>query len=206
MNPNWAEENIQVIRTLMERSTVYRRALAPVMTATGIIGIAAATLTCFVKIETARSFGIFWIAVAAIALAVSFLFVRRQALKSEEPFWSPPTRRVTQAVAPGFFIGFIAGLLCVTRFDADGVWMLPLIWAFAYGCSIHAAGFFMPRGMKLFGWSLIAIAALLLFGIQFLPDLQTAETAHYLMGIFFGILHLAYGVYLHFSEKGKYGA
>jgi hypothetical protein len=82
--------------------------------------------------------------------------------------------------------------------------MLPLIWAFAYGCAIHAAGFFMPRGMKLFGWSLIALAAISLFGIQSLPDLQTAETAHYLMGTFFGILHLAYGVYLHSSEKGEH--
>jgi hypothetical protein len=204
MNPNWAEENIQVIRTLMERSTVYRRALAPVMTATGIIGIAAATLTCFVKIETAPSFGLFWIGVAAIALVVSFLFVRRQALKSDEPFWSSPTRRVTQALLPGFFIGFVAGVLCVTRFAPESVWMLPLIWAFAYGCAIHAAGFFMPRGMKLFGWSLIALAAISLFGIQSLPDLQTAETAHYLMGTFFGILHLAYGVYLHSSEKGEH--
>lgn len=206
MNPNWAEENIQIIRTLMERSTVYRRALAPIMTATGIIGIAAATLTCFVKIDTPASFGLFWIAVAGVALAVSFLFVRRQALKSDEPFWSPPTRRVTQALAPGFFVGALAGVACITHFAAEKVWLLPLIWTVAYGCAIHAAGFFMPRGMKLFGWSLIVLAALSLLGVQSLPDLQTAETAHYLMGIFFGILHLAYGVYLHFSEKGKHGA
>ena len=30
MEPNWAGEHLQVIRTLMERSALYRRALAPV--------------------------------------------------------------------------------------------------------------------------------------------------------------------------------
>ena len=39
MESNWAAENLQTIRTLMERSAVYRRALAPVMTYVGVVGI-----------------------------------------------------------------------------------------------------------------------------------------------------------------------
>jgi len=42
MDTNWAAENLQVIRTLMERSTLYRRALAPVMLVSGLIGTSAA--------------------------------------------------------------------------------------------------------------------------------------------------------------------
>ena len=34
MEPNWAAEHLQVIRTLMERSALYRRALAPIMSFT----------------------------------------------------------------------------------------------------------------------------------------------------------------------------
>ena len=30
MESNWAEENLQTIRTLMERSAIYRRCLAPI--------------------------------------------------------------------------------------------------------------------------------------------------------------------------------
>jgi len=41
MRIDWAEENLIVIRTLMERSAVYRRALAPVMGLVGATGIAA---------------------------------------------------------------------------------------------------------------------------------------------------------------------
>jgi hypothetical protein len=41
METNNAAENLQVIRTLMERSALYRRALAPIMTWCGAWGIIA---------------------------------------------------------------------------------------------------------------------------------------------------------------------
>src|SRR5688572_22132653 len=50
MQSNWAEENLLIIRTLMERSAVYRRALAPIMVAIGVLGVVAAFLAWFLKI------------------------------------------------------------------------------------------------------------------------------------------------------------
>ena len=44
MSAQWAEENLNTIRTLMERASVYRRALAPVAITVGVLGIAAAGL------------------------------------------------------------------------------------------------------------------------------------------------------------------
>jgi len=44
MESNWAAEHLQVIRTLMERSALYRRALAPIMIFNGVVGLAAAGL------------------------------------------------------------------------------------------------------------------------------------------------------------------
>ncbi len=46
MEPKWAEENLQTIRTLMERSAVYRRALAPIMLFAGLLGVTAAATGC----------------------------------------------------------------------------------------------------------------------------------------------------------------
>ena len=40
METKWAVDNLQTIRTLMERSALYRRALAPIMILAGTIGIA----------------------------------------------------------------------------------------------------------------------------------------------------------------------
>src|SRR5688572_28999792 len=108
MESNWATEHLQVIRTLMERSAVYRRALAPIMTFSGVVGIVAGVVGWVVKIDSDRGFVLFWSGVAAVALVGSLLLVRRQALKDAEPFWSPPTRRVAQAMLPPFTIGMFA--------------------------------------------------------------------------------------------------
>jgi hypothetical protein len=208
MESNWAAEHLQVIRTLMERSAVYRRALAPIMLVSGLIGLLSAVVPCFVKIETDRAFGLFWIAVSLATLVASFLLVRRQALKEAEPFWSPPTRRVTQAILPAFLIGLAAGFLLIIQPQdhPPGAWLLAIVWITAYGCAMHAAGFFMERGIKLFGWAFVVGGCGVLLGTTFWPRLQTTEAAHYVMGMFFGVLQLAYGIYLYFTEQRKSAA
>jgi hypothetical protein len=210
MESNWAAEHLQVIRTLMERSAVYRRALAPIMTFNGAVGTAAALAGWAFKIESARAFIFFWAGVGALALAGSFLLVRRQALKESEPFWSPPTRRITQAMLPALVAGFILGVVVWAQVasapddpgHARAMLWLPLSWVVLYGCAFHAAGFFMPRGMKIFGWAFI-LGGCGLFALG-IPDWAARLAyAHGLMGFFFGVLHLAYGVYLYFTEQGK---
>ena len=213
MESNWAAEHLQVIRTLMERSAVYRRALAPIMIFNGAVGTAAAmTGWCF-KIEAPRHFILYWAAVGLVAVAGSFLLVRRQALKESEAFWSPPTRRVTQALLPPLVAGLIISIVALINIDSApaklgpvlGMLWLPLSWVILYGCAFHAAGFFMPRGMKIFGWAfIVGGCGLLALGI---PDwTQPLNYAHGIMGFFFGVLHLAYGVYLYFTEQRKNAA
>ena len=210
METNWAAEHLQVIRTLMERSAVYRRALAPVMIFNGLLGLGAATLGWALKIEAPRGFILFWTGMALLAVTGSFWIVRRQALKDSEPFWSPPTRRVTQAMLPPLAAGFILSVVALMTVESApepmgrvlGMLWLPLGWVILYGCAFHAAGFFMPRGMKIFGWVFILGAcALFAAGIPDWPDRLTY--AHGIMAFFFGFLHLAYGGYLYFTEQRK---
>ena len=205
METNWASENLQAIRTLMERSAVYRRALAPIMAVTGLIGVVAAVIPCFIKISTNSSFVAFWTFTSIVAFVTALFLVRRQALRESEPFWSPPTRRVWQALLPNFFVGLVTGLVFVVPNLAPGetVWVLPSTWMLFYGCGLHAAGFFMQRSMKLFGWIFIIIGTILLFLVLSLPKLQSTEVAHYIMGLFFGAFHLAFGIYLFFTERRK---
>ncbi len=203
METNWASDHLQTIRTLMERSALYRRALAPIMIVTGCIGMAAAVVPCFVKIESNRTFSLFWLGISLIAIAGSFILVRRQALKDAEPFWSLPTRRVTQALLPAFLVGFAAGLYSLLREQPSLPWLLTLAWIIIYGCALHAAGFFMQNRMKLFGWIFIIGGCAVLFASTSWPALRTPEAAHYLMGSFFGVLHLGCGIYLYFTEKQR---
>ena len=218
MESDWAVEHLQLIRTLMERSALYRRALAPIMIFNGALGTLGAVIGWARHIDTPRGFILYWGCVAGMALAGSFLLVRRQALKESEPFWSPPTRRITQAMLPALVAGmFVSGVVFVAigALPQDsqserlgnvlGMLWLPLGWVILYGCAFHAAGFFMPRGMKIFGWAFI-LGGCGLFAVG-IPDwVSRAEYAYGIMGFFFGALHLAYGVYLYFTEQRKNAA
>ncbi len=189
----------------MERSALYRRALAPIMLTCGVIGVGAATATCFVRIEEAAGFSALWLVTALVALAAALLLVRRQALKEAELFWSPPTRRVGQALLPAFVAGLAAGIIFLLDDSPTpaSTWYLAVFWTAIYGCALNGAGFFMQRGIRLFGWAFI-IGGSAAFAMGFArPALVSTESAHYLMGLFFGLLHLAYGVYLYFTERSR---
>jgi hypothetical protein len=206
MNPKWAEENLQTIRTLMERSALYRRALAPVMMICGISGLAGGVAGWQWDFHTNQGFVSIWVVTAVFALGCSTLLVRQQALKEAEPFWSPPTRRVAQALAPAFLIGaIVAGVLAHwgTGGHTDEIWFLVLIWCLCFGCGIHAAGFFMPRGMKWFGWSFIftGVGLIAIQSTDLVDIHRVFHSPHLLMAAIFGGLHLAYGIYLYFTEK-----
>jgi hypothetical protein len=205
MESDWAAENLQVIRTLMERSAVYRRALAPVMIFNGVMGLAGGVVGWGFKINSTPAFIAYWAAVGVVTLAGSFLLVRRQALKESEPFWSPPTRRVAQALVPPLLAGSVTMLLPLLcpGWDFLQAWALPAIWMLLYGCALSAAGFFMQRGIKLLGWLFIVCGcALMATRCQTGTSLSLAN-GHGVMGGVFGGLHLAYGVYLYFTEQRR---
>jgi hypothetical protein len=204
METNWAVEHLQTIRTLMERSAVYRRALAPIMIYAGCLGTFSAALGLIFHLEALRAFFALWFLTAAVVIAGAFLIARRQALKENEPFWSPPTRRIAQAIAPPLTAGMVLGLVLVRVGIANAI-VITFIWLLFYGCALNAAGFFMPRGMKVFGWGYIALACICLLVVAI--ERETIDiSAHWLMGFFFGVLHLAYGAYLFLTEKGKNAA
>jgi len=204
MDSSWASEHLQTIRTLMERAALYRRALAPVMLVVGVIGSASAAVALVTgRFSTNQSFALLWLSTAGISVIASYLLVRRQALKDQEAFWSPPTKRVSQALVPGFMAGGMAGALVAIAGEQLPriAWLLAISWIITYGCALHAAGFFMERGIKLFGISLVSAASMLLVLASFVPSLQTPRAAHVIMGLCFGVTHLLYGAYLHFTER-----
>jgi thiamine transporter ThiT len=203
MNENWAEENLQTIRTLMERSAVYRRALAPIMLFAGILGVVAAAIGLVFHLDSIQAFCALWLGTAAIGVTGAFFNTRRQAIKDGEAVWSLPTRRVTQAALPPLFAGMILGSV-FTFVGLSNPIILTFIWLFFYGCALHAAGFFMPHGVKTFGWIFIGSASVILCLLAVFD--QRDFSAHWLMGFFFGVLHLGYGAYLYLTEKGKNAA
>jgi FtsH-binding integral membrane protein len=135
MEPKWAEENLQTIRTLMERSAVYRRALAPIMMLAGVTGLLTMAIGLLFQMDSARQFCSLWFCAAVVAVTGAFLLARRQALKDREPFWSSPTRRVTEALLPPLAAGFCASALVAT-FRNDLAPLISFVWILFYGCAL----------------------------------------------------------------------
>jgi hypothetical protein len=210
MESRWAVEHLEVIRTLMERAAVYRRALAPTTLLAGGIGTVAALAGWVAGFQSPRTFSLYWMFVGVVGIAAALLVMRRQALKDLEPFWSLPARRVAQAMLPPLVIGLVAGwAMILLPSPSLGVAWLPAVWMVLYGCALHAAGFFMPRGIRLFGWGFVLIGSALLLGLSQGGEAAGAASirrAHVWMGAAFGGLHLAYGLYLRLTEPRKHAA
>lgn len=198
VNANWAEDNLNTIRCLMEQASVYRRAMAPVAFVVGTLGLVAAGLANAIDRTGPSHFAGYWLVVAVVSAIPALLLIRRQALKSRENFWSPPTRRMAQAMIPLLTAGLALGVLeTLNPPDARDSIRLAALWLILYGGALHAAGFFMRRGIKLLGWFYVVVGCLCLIlrGTELMPFLNE-NTAHWFMGIGFGGINVAYGFYL----------
>jgi len=194
----------------MERAAVYRRALAPVMSVTGVIGMGAAFAGWKANIAAPTPFVLYWLGVAFVAVVAGALLIRRQALQQGEPFLSPPTRRVTQAMFPPLLAGLVLGLVTVMLDGSDSDPLepiyhvnvgLPLIWVILYACAVHAAGFFMKRGIRVFGWVVLILGCIGLMLGRPQTETSLVDLGYGIMGGVFGLLHLVYGIYLFATEK-----
>jgi hypothetical protein len=186
MNTNSAEENLSLIRTLMERASIYRRALAPIMITTGVIGTTSSVVGMLGRLDGQVSFLACWASTAMVTSLAGFLLARRAALREREAFWSPPMRRVALALLPAGVAGVIAALIEPNTTRLAGWWLL------IYGCGLHGAGFFMPSGVRRLSWFFIAAGGVALGWGTCSP--------HVTMGLGFGGLHLIYGIYLYVTR------
>ena len=187
----------------MERSAIYRRALAPIMLYLGILGCVGSVAGALMQFYTPLSFGLYWVTLSALGVLGAYFLARRQSLKDKEEFWSPPTKRVTQALVPPLLVGAVLGIMMTLAEPDEKIfsWAVPVTWMLLYGCAVHAAGFFMPRGMKLFAWIFILGACSILLSSLSVQARLPIQMGHVIMGIFFGGLHLLYGIYLFVTEK-----
>jgi hypothetical protein len=202
MSTQWAEENLNTIRTLMERASIYRRALTPVAIAVGVLGMAAAGLAEGMGWAVQNNFAGYWLGVGVVTVLAALLLVRRQALQADEEFWSPPTRRVAQVMAPLLLAGMGFGVLEILNTGGCDSIRLIALWMVLYGGALHAAGFFMQRGLKLVGWIFVISGSICLY-LHTMGDVKWLgeSNANWVMGWAFGANHLAYGLYLKLTAK-----
>ncbi|HEY3897798.1 MAG TPA: hypothetical protein VGM54_04245 [Chthoniobacter sp.] len=154
-----AEENLRVIRSLMEKATIYRAVSAPTALAGGVAALVVSTLwmqNLFLKwLESFKwlepsvdSFRIRWFLALIFTLAVNSLLILREARRRGDPLISPGMRAAMVALLPPMLCGAVFFLIM-------GPVHTPVYLAVFYGLALLATGHFAPRSIVWLGWSFL---------------------------------------------------
>jgi hypothetical protein len=198
-----AEENLLVIRTLMERATVYRAVSTQVAAWAGLLSVSAYGVHSFFQkadlfLDT-KSFLVLWGSVFGLTIAGNFFFLIQESKQRGQSRISPAFRKALLGVFPAYLMGAIFTLL---------LWSAPfkevIFWLIFYGLGLLGTQHFAPRSMIVLGWFFILtgggiMAYMSLWGV---PD-PSALVASTVMALTFGGYHLIYAGVLHFSPKLK---
>jgi hypothetical protein len=197
-----AEEHLQIIRSLMERATIYRAISAPSALAGGLLSVVAAAIFQMpfsLRSEefsgSERVFLIVWALVLALTAGINTWILWREAKRRGDQFISPGMKLALKALLPSGCAAAFVTLWFVT----SGISVcLPIFWMLFYGTGLLATSHFAPRSIAILGWA-FALASFTIgtfffcgswvFERQFSYSLPSASL---LMGATFGLFHLIY--------------
>ena len=215
-NRSDAEEHLRIIRSLMEKATIYRAISAPTALVGGILSLAAAVVQCVVFPPTTNGgelsrlspwFSGIWFGVLVATLGANTYFLWRGALDRQAPFLSSGMRLALRATLPGLlcavFFSAIFGADSTLQAEGYGVFYLPPLWMLFYGVGLLATFHFAPRSITRLGWAFLAAG----MGSFYLVLTEKVEafvaphatgmsgthlSANLLMAATFGLFHLIY--------------
>ena len=199
-----AEENLRVIRSLMEKATVYRAISAPSALVGGLLAALAGGALVWPLQAAAESAPVFfavWLGVLVVSASANAWFLRLDAARRGDQFISPGMKMALTALAPAYITAaFATGLaaLCLDRYLIAGLYlMLPGIWCVLHGLGLLATGHFAPRSIGRLGWCFLA-AGLAITGTclanprGFFVAGDPHRAANAVMAVTFGGFHIIY--------------
>jgi hypothetical protein len=195
-----AEADLRVIRSLMERATVYRAISAPAALIAGFLSIfAAAAIYLNNQGSTnrplhGRAFAVIWLIVLILAAATNAFFIWREANKDGRPFISSGMKLSLRAIAPNLLIPAAVTLwFLVDGYKGAAEPELVVTWIVFYGLALLSTGLFAPRSLVCLGWAFLLTALAIPALRNAVGDLP-ANLPTIAMGLTFGLYHLIYAV------------
>ncbi len=192
-----AEEHLRVIRSLMEKATVYRAISAPGALVGGCCSLVMTALALgsgdrfFPASGDWSRFAIPWLAVLTCTAFANLYLLWRDAQRRGESFVSAGMRLALRAMLPAL----LAGALCTLFADYLGWPTVAALWVLLYGVSLLAASHFAPTSICWLGRAFFAAGVVLVLAAAvsdwWLGSNQSA-IAHATMGGTFGLFHLIY--------------
>jgi hypothetical protein len=166
-----AEEHLRIIRSLMERATIYRAISAEAAAFGGSLAIVGS----FVQgnwingvvpwahppnvphpVPSVAMFIGTWAMVLVAATFANLWALRRAALVRQEPFVSSGMKLALTSLLPSFFI---AGVLTLELFFASCAYLAAPLWVACYGLALLSTRHFAPRSLIYLGWAFLVFAA-----------------------------------------------
>jgi hypothetical protein len=190
-----AEENLRLIRGLMERSTRHSTfsGLSGVLAGLYAIAGALAQLKLLPSIQEehpVRAFICLWGIVVAAAIGTDFLLTKRRAARVGKYVRSHLGRQMIRAAGPGLLTG--AALTFVLA-SSKLFFLIPPIWMLCYGSAVCSVGFFSQKEVSWLGWAFLA-AGVVTVALVAWPAFPVFEMGIWMTAISFGGFHIVYGI------------
>jgi hypothetical protein len=190
MDARQAARNLEVIRTLMERTCQYQLLTARAGLMAGSLAAAGSLLFLVVDAGDPRAFGGVWVAVFACSLLVTALTTISRSRRRGEKAWSHPARAVLWALTPSLFAAVV---LSIWLFAVGLHLWLPGVWMLCYGQGALATSAYAPSPIRWLGIGVLLCAG---FTLWMGPDWAVV-----MMGLVFGAGHIGLGAVLLVSEQ-----
>jgi hypothetical protein len=190
MDARQAARNLEVIRTLMERTCQYQLLTARAGLAAGSLAGAGALTFLFLDKHDPAQFGAVWALVFVGSLLATAIGTVLRGRQRGERIWSRQARAVVSALTPSLFA---AGALSVFFFARGEHLWLPGVWMLCYGQAALATSAYAPASIR---WLGIVVLLLGCVTLWLGPDWAIA-----MMGGVFGAGHIALGVVLLIAER-----
>ncbi len=196
-----AEEHLRVIRTLMERATIYRAISAPTALVGGLLACCAAAAILWLgrsgpaaapRVLHPRLFAGIWLCVLLLVLLVNTLFMWREAHKDGRSLISPGARLALRAIAPCLIIPAATTIWFWHRGQLVDELLLVAVWIASYGLALLATALFAPRSLAVLGWAFLLSSLLFFLGADFFGRHRLETHPSVAMGVCFGSYHLVY--------------
>ncbi|MEN8797013.1 MAG: hypothetical protein ABF328_09920 [Akkermansiaceae bacterium] len=192
-----AEENLAIIRSMMERATVYRMISGPTALFGGVLTLLVVFLFPWAEFEAPRDWKWVWFGVAILVLVMNTVLVILKSTREKTTLFSPGLKMGLKAIVPALLIGFVIGIIQNDLSSEELAW----IWMLCYGAALCATSSFAPRSMWWLGIFFIVT------GLYFFRDIPSGGysivRANMMMSQTFGGYHLVYGFYVLLVEKKR---
>ncbi len=186
-----AVEQLRVIRSMMERATIFRALSGETALVGGAISLGVAWVS-----EKRQLWDWAWIWLGGLALVLAFYVFQLYRMKSlyNRPFWSSGLRMALRGALPSLIVGGFLGFVFVRVGNEEAA---ASMWILHYGLALLAIREFAPKSMVWLGWAFVVFGLLSLATVANLLQLDREwymrVNASRLMALAFGGFHLIYG-------------